>query len=246
MNRVLDKAAQAGGALQQAAELAEEAQEHLLTAVEGSAQGDVETTNAQFAAVVSGAKQLHAFLGAGISGVEAILHGLELGRAASALPVQTEPAALPQAEPASAAPQRGSREHIEQLRRAQPPPVQPRSGQKTHGSWFTNSDEPVRELTSGEDEWYEAAKQHLKDMGLPGTPVTVVDVEVKLAVHMARNGIQHATVTLNNTPCKGRFGCGALVPVVLPEGSTLTVHGITSDGRIMRKTYSGGAPASWT
>ncbi|USX49199.1 DddA-like double-stranded DNA deaminase toxin [Lentzea sp. HUAS12] len=234
LNSVLDKAADAGAALQVAAELAEDAQQLLMSAAGGSAQADVETTNAHFAEVVGGVAGLHRFLGAGISSVESMLHRLGLA-------VDT-----PSAEAVGTRPERGSRDHVEQLRRGQPPPVQPRSGQRTHGSWFANADEPIRELTSGEDEWYEVAKQHLKERGVPATPVTAVDVEIKLAVHMARNNIQHATVVLNNTPCKGRFGCDALVPVVLPEGSTLTVHGITPDGRIMRKTYSGGAPAPWS
>ncbi|MCR3752990.1 SCP1.201-like deaminase [Lentzea californiensis] len=83
-------------------------------------------------------------------------------------------------------------------------------------------------------------------MGMPGTPMTTADVEIKIAVHMARNGIQHATVVLNNTPCKGRFGCDTQVPVVLSEGSSLTVHGVSPDGRIMQKTYTGGAAAPWS
>ncbi|WP_285643425.1 DddA-like double-stranded DNA deaminase toxin [Lentzea sp. NBRC 102530] len=231
---MLDKAAEAGAALQTAAELAEDAQQLLSSAVGASGQSDAETTNAQFAEVVGGATELHRLLGAGIAGVESMPHRFALEDAA------------PSSRSVRNLPEHGSREHVERLRRDQPPPVQPRSGRRTHGSWFTDADRAVRKLTSGEDEWYEVARQHLKEMGVPGTPVTAVDVEVKLAVHMARNNVQHATVVLNNTPCKGRFGCDVLVPVVLPEGSTLTVHGITSDGRITRKTYTGGAPAPWS
>lgn len=191
-NRVLDKAAEAGTALQTAAELAEDAQRHPLFAAEGSLQADVETTNAQFAEVVRSTRELHQFLGAGISGVESILHRLELvGDAPPTGAASGTPAPLS----APASPARGSREHIEELRRDQPPPVQPRSGQKTHGSWFTNTDDrdaPIRKMTSGEDELYEVAKRHFVEIGVPGTPVTAVDVEVKLAVHMARNNIQHA------------------------------------------------------
>ncbi|MGW6931310.1 hypothetical protein ACWGE0_14710 [Lentzea sp. NPDC054927] len=43
--------------------------------------------------------------------------------------------------------------------------MQPRSGRKTHGRWFTD------------------AEQHLLGMGIPGTPVTAADVEIKIAVH---------------------------------------------------------------
>ncbi|MDX8053425.1 DddA-like double-stranded DNA deaminase toxin [Lentzea sp. BCCO 10_0798] len=245
LNRVLDKAAEAGAALRTAAELAEAARDLLETAAEGSLQADVEVTNAQFSEAAEGIAELHRHLGAAVDGTQKILHGLERGRRAEA----PRPAAPPSPVDAIPLPQPSVRERVDRLRRALPPPVQPRSGQKTHGRWFTDSDEPgtpERELASGHDEWMLAAKQHLRDMGMPGTPVTAVDVEIKIAVHMARNGIRHATVVLNNTPCKGRFGCDTLVPAVLPEGSSLTVHGVTPDGRIMQKTYTGGAAAPWS
>ncbi|SDM55626.1 SCP1.201-like deaminase [Lentzea albidocapillata subsp. violacea] len=245
LNRVLDKAAEAGAALRTAAELAGDARDLLESAGGGSLQADVEVSNAQFAEAVEGIAHLHQQLGAAVDGTQKILHGLELGRSAKA----SRPAAPPSPSTSVPLPQPGVRERVDRLRRALPPPVQPRSGQKTHGRWFTGLDEPgtsARELASGHDELGLAAKQHLRDMGMPGTPVTAVDVEIKIAVHMARNGIRHATVVLNNTPCKGRFGCDTLVPAVLPEGSSLTVHGVTPDGRIMQKTYTGGAAAPWS
>ena len=32
------------------------------------------------------------------------------------------------------------------------------------------------------------------------------------------------TLVINNVPCGGRFSCGNLLPVMLPEGCTVTVH----------------------
>jgi len=192
LDRVLDKAAETGAVLRTAAELAEEAQDLLGAAAEGSLEADVETTTAQFAEVIRGVAELHRNLGAGVDGVQRILHGLQL---AGAGPPR---AALP----AKQAPRGGER--VDRMRRDLPPPVQPRSGQKTHGRWFTDADAPdtpARELTSGHDKWWETAEQHLLDLGLPAAPVTAADVEIKIAVHMARNGIQHATLVLNNTPC---------------------------------------------
>ena len=52
--QAIDKASQSQSALQQAAELAEDAQQLLTSVTQGSVQADVETTNAQFAQVVSG------------------------------------------------------------------------------------------------------------------------------------------------------------------------------------------------
>ncbi|RDI22296.1 nucleic acid/nucleotide deaminase of polymorphic system toxin [Lentzea flaviverrucosa] len=68
---------------------------------------------------------------------------------------------------------------------------------------------------------------------------------MKLAAHMAERGIKHATVIINYQPCKGRFGCDTLVPILLPEGATLTVHGVAPDGTWFRKRYSGGARPWW-
>ena len=241
LNRVLNKAAEAGAALRTAAELAEDARGLLKEAAGGSPQADVETTNAQFAEAVKGIADLHRSLGAGVDGIQKILHSLELdGTTPGNAAPPTRP--TPERSPPSG-------ERVDRMRRDLPPPVQPRSGQKTHGRWFTDADAPdtaARELTSGHDEWWEAAEQHLFYLGVPGIPVAAADVEIKLAVHMACNGIHHATLVLNNTPCKGRFGCDTLVPVVLPEGSSLTVHGVTPDGLMMKKTYTGGASAPWS
>lgn len=70
--QAVDKADQSVKALQQAADLAEDAQALLSTATQGSAQGDVEQANAQFAAVVNGVSDLQKHLGAGISQAESI------------------------------------------------------------------------------------------------------------------------------------------------------------------------------
>jgi hypothetical protein len=89
------------------------------------------------------------------------------------------------------------------------------------------------------------AAQRLLDAGIPQMPTATADVEMKIAAHMARTGIRHAVVVINNSPCKGRLSCDTLVPILLPEGSTLTVHGTTKQGTPMRKTYTGGARPWW-
>lgn len=249
LHRVLNKAAEAGAALRTAAELVGDAQGLLQSAAEGSLQEDVETANARFAEAVEGIAELHRHLGAGVDGTQKILHSLQLDGSTPTSVEAARSAPLSPPPTPERPPQRGAREHVDRLRQDLPPPVEPRSGQKTHGRWFTDTDAldaPARELISGHDEWWETAEHHLLEMGIPGTPVTAADVEIKIAVHMARNGIRHATVVLNNTPCKGRFGCDTLVPVVLPEGSSLTIHGVTPDGQTMKKTYTGGAAASWS
>lgn len=70
--QAIDKAKSSASALQQAASLAEDAQQLMTSVTQGSVQADVETTNAQFAQVVSGVSELQNYLGAGISGAEGI------------------------------------------------------------------------------------------------------------------------------------------------------------------------------
>jgi hypothetical protein len=83
-------------------------------------------------------------------------------------------------------------------------------------------------------------------MGLAQGTTRSGDVELKLAAHMAENGIQHATVVINNVVCKGKFNCDTLVPILLPEGSTLTVYGVTPSGTRTRIRYTGGAQPWWS
>jgi hypothetical protein len=70
--QAIEKAGQSAAALQQAADLAEDAQALLSTAVQGSAQSDADQANAQFAEVISGVSDLQKHLGAGISQAEGI------------------------------------------------------------------------------------------------------------------------------------------------------------------------------
>jgi len=70
--KAIEKAGQSSAALQQAADLAEDAQALLSTAVQGSAQSDAEQANAQFADVISGVSDLQKRLSAGISQAEGI------------------------------------------------------------------------------------------------------------------------------------------------------------------------------
>jgi hypothetical protein len=72
-------------------------------------------------------------------------------------------------------------------------------------------------------------------------PLRASDVEMKLAAHMRKKGIRSATLVTNHLPCEGPLGCDALIPVILPEGYTLTVYG--ADGSV--RVYKGGKTSSW-
>lgn len=129
---------------------------------------------------------------------------------------------------------------VERLRAGLPPPVRPGTGQKTHGRWI-DPDGAVHAEVSGRDEESAEAIRFFEQSGATRIPSAVTDVEIKLAAHMRHHGITSATLVLNNTPCRGPLGCDTLVPVILPEGSTLTVHG--PDG--FTTTYRGGQRPPW-
>ncbi|GAA4005881.1 SCP1.201-like deaminase [Allokutzneria multivorans] len=132
------------------------------------------------------------------------------------------------------------RDLIDRLRAELPPPVVPRSGQKTHGRWIGPDGSTHTEI-SGRDAKYERAIQFFKDMRVSRIPSKASDVEMKLAVHMRVNGIRSATLLVNHVPCPGPLGCDALIGVILPKGYTLTVYG--ADGFYRR--YQGGKTSSW-
>ncbi|MFC6087889.1 DddA-like double-stranded DNA deaminase toxin [Saccharothrix lopnurensis] len=136
-------------------------------------------------------------------------------------------------------------ERIEQLRRELPPPVVSNTGQKTHG-WWIGPDGQAQKVVSERDERSALVQQQLAKKGLHRRITRAGDVEIKVAADMAENGIKNATVVINYVPCKGPLGCDTLVPVLLPEGATLTVHGITEAGVRTRTRYTGGAQPWWT
>jgi hypothetical protein len=103
----------------------------------------------------------------------------------------------------------------------------------------------VRSVTSGASPLSERARAILDEMGLPGTPTRVSDVEIKTATLMRDKKIRHATVVVNHVVCVGDFGCDTLVPVILPAGATLTVRALDGEGNRTSKTYQGGAMPWW-
>jgi hypothetical protein len=136
-------------------------------------------------------------------------------------------------------------ERIEELRRELPPPIRPgERGRKTHGRW-SGADGAIRSIISGRDELADKARQYLRDMGIPRVPARTSDVELKIAAHMRDTGARHVTVVINHQPCVGLLGCDRLVPILLPAGHTLTVHGTTEQGTKYFRRFTGGARPWW-
>jgi hypothetical protein len=82
--------------------------------------------------------------------------------------------------------------------------------------------------------------EYLSDEGIPRLPQRTGDIEMKVAMQMRDRGIRHLDLVLNNVPCRGKLGCDGMLPILLPEGSSVTVH---APG--FRKTYTGGASPWW-
>jgi hypothetical protein len=130
---------------------------------------------------------------------------------------------------------------IDRLRRELPPPItatERGTGRKTHGRWF-GTDGVVRSVVSGFDEWSTHADRMFRRWAK--VPFIVAShAEMKVAAQMRaefeRTGRpQRATVVLNSEPCPRKNGCAALLPVMLPEGCSLTVHAPN-----YRRTFTGG------
>ncbi|MCE7000028.1 hypothetical protein LZG04_35215 [Saccharothrix sp. S26] len=258
VSQACDQASKCRDALGQAQDLAEEAHELLAANLRGAVdlESDTEQTLARFAAVKDGITDLWKILGTGMDRAQAALTALMGENTPTPVPNAPQPAQSPQrppeeqpstpppARPAEPDPPVIEPEKVEELRRELPPPVVGNTGQKTHGRWIgpNGTAEPI---VSGRDEHAKAADARLKYMGLPGPSAKTGDVEIKLATRMVEEGIQHATVVINNVPCVGRFGCDTLVPILLPEGATLTVHGTNEKGERFRKRYTGGARPWW-
>jgi hypothetical protein len=138
-----------------------------------------------------------------------------------------------------------SPERIEQLRDELPPPVVPGTGQKTLGRWIA-PDGTAQPLTSGRDVLSNKVNDELKAQGCPRLPARAGDdVELKLAALMRERGksdpaMRHVSVVINNRPGEGDLSCDELVPVILPEGYSLTVHAPN-----YRERFTGGAKPWW-
>jgi hypothetical protein len=61
--------------------------------------------------------------------------------------------------------------------------------------------------------------------GTPGMNiVTKSHVEAHAAAVMRNEGLTEATLWINRSPCGGVTGCAAMLPRMVPRGSTLTIH----------------------
>lgn len=127
-----------------------------------------------------------------------------------------------------------SEQRLRDLTAELPPPVVPRSGQKTHGRLVDHADPEHRghRMVSGDDELAAQAWELLRQQGmaLRGPPIVKDHVEVKAAVTMVNKRQQEATVVVNNEVCPGPFGCQYFAERILYEGTTLWVQ--TPTGRI--------------
>lgn len=58
--------------------------------------------------------------------------------------------------------------------------------------------------------------------------VTKSHVEAHAAAIMRNEGLTDATLWINRAPCGGATGCDAMLPRMVPDGSTLTINVVAS------------------
>jgi hypothetical protein len=231
IHHALDKSAEARHALRRAAQVTDEALDRLGAVLEGSSDPEAAQVTVSLARGSRDIDDVYRTIVAAEAHMRAYLSGIGADSVTTA-DVDSAPA---------------KNDRIQRLRAELPPDVPPPDQRapgmprpKTHGRWFTR-DGQVRAVVSGEDDLYAESVKAFHDLGLRRMPVRASDVELKLAAYMRNHGIRSATVLINNTPCPGPYGCDALVPVLLPEGCTLTVHGAGN----FTKTYRGGTTPPW-
>jgi len=236
LRTALDKIDKSIAAHHQAADLAEEARDILAVAGARSSHGDVEQACEEFTTVIDGIREPEG-QASGLAHAATLIRSYLDGHDINSAPTLTTTPVAPDSTPPPA-----STNRIDALRGELPPPVQPRTGAKTHGRWV-GADGRVEEMVSGDDTNATAAWTALVDEGypLPGQPWVASHVEMKLAAHMRTNDIKSAELVINNTPCLLDLGCESLIGVVLPAGSSLTVHGVNG----YTQTFTGGKRPPW-
>ncbi|GAA3985632.1 SCP1.201-like deaminase [Allokutzneria multivorans] len=241
---VLDQCGQTRTDLNQAADLLDEASTQYAHAIDGAQDLDADEVLGLLARSVADLNDAHRAvveIGERVQGYIAGLAGA--ARTDTTAPSQRDarPGQVPPGD-VSVVP---TRERLEQLRGQLPPPVVSSTGQKTHGRWI-DPDGTVHPVVSGWDHLTPEVNDSLRAMGCPRVPViTAADVELKLAALMREKGKtdprwRHITIVINQAPCQGRLSCETLVPILLPEGYSLTVHAPN-----YRRRFTGGARPWW-
>ncbi|GAB3735521.1 SCP1.201-like deaminase [Amycolatopsis oliviviridis] len=211
--------------LEQVSQALQEAHGTLARVTEGTFDPDAKQAVAVLGSGVEGAGLVHQAVEGARQALQRYLGKLGSVEAPAAPPSWREPAAVSD-EPTK--PRALTPAKLAQLRAELPPPV-PRpnpESKKTHGRWI-DAQGNVQQTVSGDDEQSAIAWQLLQKAGLPPNrkPVVTTHVEAKVATQMIKSEQQHAELVLNNRPCVGPLGCDTLLPVLLPEGYSVTVYG---------------------
>ncbi|GAA4536903.1 DddA-like double-stranded DNA deaminase toxin [Amycolatopsis samaneae] len=230
INAAVEKATAAGEHLQTAMQSAEDASEALAQATQGSTDqelGQAMGLLAQAVQDVADVGQLVAKVSSELSAyMKSVTGDQGEDESGGRLSGQSAPSGGKKPEPD---------DPVEKARRELPERGTGR-GVKTTGRWFAPG-KTTSAVTSGRDAWTDRVNEVVREAGCPYVPLTAsADVELKIAAEMRDTGITDATVVLNNAPCTGLTSCDSLLGVVLPAGSTLTVHGPGG----FKKVYKGG------
>ncbi|WP_156754652.1 DddA-like double-stranded DNA deaminase toxin [Actinokineospora pegani] len=107
------------------------------------------------------------------------------------------------------------------------PITRPGTGRKTHGNW-QRSDGQTGSTVSGRSSEAQLARDYLAHHTNDDLLITE-HVEMKIAAelrhtYLITGQVHHMTLALNNLPCRGLLSCEAMLPRILPPGSSITIH----------------------
>ncbi len=117
-------------------------------------------------------------------------------------------------------------------------------GDKTRGIFSRNGEET--DLISGKGG--PADSMPSDTPGMRSDMAVRSHVEAQAAALMRQEGLDEATLYINNTPCAGIMGCDAMLPDMLPEGATLTVYindALSGTSGWVTRIYTGVSDSLW-
>jgi hypothetical protein len=104
-----------------------------------------------------------------------------------------------------------------------------------------NDDESTAiEFSSGRDA---STKEGLKPAYQRLIIMDHAEAKLAAAIRSSEGGARHVTAVINNEPCPGPAGCDAVLPGLIPSGTTVSLYVKTDEGTLFYGEYQGNGKA---
>jgi hypothetical protein len=104
-----------------------------------------------------------------------------------------------------------------------------------------NDDESMAiEFSSGRDD---STKEGLKPAYQRLIIMDHAEAKLAAAIRSSEGGARHVTAVINNEPCPGPAGCDAVLPGLIPSGTTVSLYVKTDEGTLFYGEYQGNGKA---